>query len=141
MQRARTARADSALHIDHRLDAWQMHRQLAPVGPTSGGAHFAFGRIVLLARGLIRCRCLLSILQRKLELVLQQALRPPAEAMTLELANDLAQPLTLELFGDQHRLEQAGVIRQGIGLRAHQRSGSQTLTACDRFAPAGSPPA
>lgn len=40
---------------------------------------------------MIRCRCLLGVLQRKLKLVLGQALGPPTKAMTLELANDLAQ--------------------------------------------------
>jgi hypothetical protein len=34
-----------------------------------------------------------------------QALGPPPEAMTLELPNDLAQPLALDPLGDQHRLE------------------------------------
>jgi hypothetical protein len=44
--------------------------------------------------------------------------------MTLELPDDLAQPIALQPLGDQHRLEQAGVVRQGIGLHAHQRSES-----------------
>ena len=39
--------------------------------------------------------------------------------MTLELPNDLAQPLALDPLGDQHRLEQAGIVGQGIGLHAH----------------------
>jgi hypothetical protein len=55
--------------------------------------------------------------------------------MTLELANDLAQPLALEPLGDHYRLEQGGVVGQGVGLRAHHDSGSRTLIACDRFAP------
>ena len=95
MQRTRTAWADGVLHIDHRLDARQTRRQPAAVDPAPGSAHFALGGIVLLGRGLIRCRCLLGVLQCKLELVLGQALGPPTEAMALELANDLAQPLAL----------------------------------------------
>lgn len=46
MHQAPTARADGALHIDHRLDARPMRRQLAAVDPTPGGAHFALGRSV-----------------------------------------------------------------------------------------------
>src|SRR5258707_6215908 len=53
--------------------------------------------------------------------------------MTLELPNDLAQPLALDPLGDQHRLEQAGIVRQGIGLHAHERSESQPLATCERF--------
>jgi len=56
MHPARTARADGALHIDHRLNARQMRRQLAAVAPPADGAHLALGGIVLLGHGLIRCR-------------------------------------------------------------------------------------
>lgn len=54
--------------------------------------------------------------------------------MTLELANDLAQPLALQPLGDHYRLEQAGGVGQGIGRCVHHDSGSQTFAACDRFA-------
>jgi hypothetical protein len=43
------------------------------------------------------------------------------------------QPLALDPLGNQHRLEQASIVRQGIGLHAHQRSESQPLTTCERF--------
>ena len=101
--------------IDHRLDPRQVRRQRAAVGPAPGGARFALGRALLLGRGLARRRFLLGLLQRKLKLILGQALGPPAEAMTLELPDDLAQPLALQPLGDQHRLEQAGIVGQGIG--------------------------
>ena len=58
-----------------------MRRQLAAVGPPAGGAYLTFGGVLLLGRDLVRCRFLFGVLQRKLQLVLRQALRPSAEAM------------------------------------------------------------
>jgi hypothetical protein len=133
MQRPRAARADHALDVDHRLDPRQMRRQLAAVDPTSRRSHLALGWILLLGRGLARRCFLLGILQRKLKLILGQALGPAPEAMTLELPDDLAQPIALHPLGDQHRLEQARIVRQGIGLHTHPRSESQPLTSCERF--------
>jgi hypothetical protein len=40
--------------------------------------------------------------------------------MTLELPNDLAQPLALDPLGDQHRLEQAGIVGKGVRGRDHK---------------------
>ena len=92
MQHRRTARADGARHIDHRLDPRQVRRQLAAVGPTSRRTRLALGWMLLLRRGLARRRFLLGILQRKLKLILGQALGPPPEAMTLELPDDRIPP-------------------------------------------------
>ena len=83
--------------------------------PTPGGAHLALGGSPLLGGGLVGGRRLLGILERKLQLIVGQALGPPAEAMTLELPDDLAQPLALRPLGDQHRLEQGGIVGQGSG--------------------------
>ncbi len=57
---------------------WTSVAQLAAVGPPAGGAHLALGWVLLLRLDLARCRCLLSVLQRKLKLVLRQlyACRP-----------------------------------------------------------------
>ena len=95
VQCPRTARTDGARHIDHRLDPRQVCRQRAAVGPAPGSARLALGWVLLLGLGLARRRFLLGIFQRKLKLILGQALGPPPEAMTLELPDDLAQPLAL----------------------------------------------
>jgi hypothetical protein len=75
---------------------------------------------LLLALGLT-CRLdLLGLLQRQLELLLGQALGPATEAMTLELRDDLTQPLALCPLGEQHRLEHAGIVGKGVGGGRHE---------------------
>jgi hypothetical protein len=112
-----------------------VRRQCAAIDPPPRRADLAFGGIGLLGRSLSRSSLLLGILQRQLQLVFGQTLGPTAEAMTLKLPEDLTRPLALEPLGDQHRLEQAGVIGQGVSLRTHRHRGSQTRAARDRFAP------
>lgn len=124
VQCPRAARAHHARYIDHHLDAWQVRRQRAAVGPTSCCTRLALGWVLLLRRRLARRRFLLGILQRKLQLIFGQALGPPPEAMTLELPDDLAQPLALDPLGDQHRLEQAGIVGKSISRRDHPASES-----------------
>jgi len=58
-----------------------VRRQLAAVGPTSRRTRLALGWMLLLRRGLARRRFLLGILQRKLKLILGQALGPPPDAV------------------------------------------------------------
>lgn len=128
-----TARAYRARHIDHHLDARQVRRQSATIGPTPGGAGLALGRIVLLRSSLTRRRFLLGIFQRQLQLILRQALGPPPEAMSLELPDDLAQPLALDPLGDHHRLEQAGIVGKSVSGRGHNASESQPPATCERF--------
>jgi hypothetical protein len=53
--------------------------------------------------------------------------------MTLELPDDLAQPLALEPLGDQHRPEQASIVGKSVSARDHKASESQPLTTCERF--------
>ena len=86
-----------------------MGRQGAPVCPAPGGARFALGRCRLLALGLAGRLDLFGLLQAQLELFLGQGLGPAAKAMTLQLLDDLAQPLALRPLGQHHRLEQVGI--------------------------------
>ena len=50
---------------------------------------------------------LLNVLQSQLELFLWQGFSPPPEPMSLQLLDDLAQPLAFRPLGQQHRLERA----------------------------------
>jgi hypothetical protein len=60
------------------------------------------------------CLDLLCLLESELQLIHRQAFGTPSEAVTLELLDDLAQPIALGTLGQQHRLEQIGIIRQGF---------------------------
>jgi len=63
---------------------------------------------------------LLGLLQPQEKLVLGQALGPAPEAVTLQLLDDLAEPVALCTLGQEHRLEQAGVVRKRLCRRAHE---------------------
>jgi hypothetical protein len=96
-----------------------MGRQGASVGSAPGSAG-ALGRCCLLALGEIRRLDLLGLLQTQKKLILGQTLGSAAEPMTLQLLDDLAQPLTLGTLGQHHRLEQARVVRKRLRGRAHE---------------------
>jgi hypothetical protein len=119
VQRSGAAGADHARHIDQRFNPRQMGRQCAPVRPAPGDARFALGRCRLLALGLAGRLDLFGLLQAQLELFLGQGLGPAAKAMTLQLLDDLAQPLALRPLGQHHRLEQVGIVWQDFGDAPH----------------------
>ena len=95
-----------------------MRRQRAPVRPAlcdPGGLlrrHRALG-----CREAIRLD-LLGLLEPEEKLILGQRLGATAEPVTLQLPDDLAQALALGAFRRQHRLQQAGIVREGLR-RAH----------------------
>ena len=140
MQCPRAARADRARHIDHRLDPWQMGRQRPAVGAALGGAPFPFGRKLLLALGMTGCFDLLGLLESELQLIHRQAFGAPSKAVTLELLDDLAQAIALGTLGQQHRLEQIGIVGQGIRWRSSHTRGNHNcrelatvFKGCERF--------
>jgi hypothetical protein len=55
---------------------------------------------------------LLDFFQGQKELLLRQGLGPAAEAVALQFLDDLPQPLALGALGQEHRLEQVGIIGQ-----------------------------
>jgi len=92
-------------------------RQGAPVRPSPGGASFTPVRLVLFGLRLAGGLDLLGLLQPELQLLLGQALGPPPKAIPLQLRDDLAQPFAFRALGQQHRLEQVGVVGEGFGAR------------------------
>ena len=76
---------------------------------------------------------LLDVLQSQLELFLRQGFSPPPEPMSLQLLDDLTQPLAFRPLGQQHRLEQVGIVRQGFGGAPHQASESRRRSSGDGF--------
>jgi hypothetical protein len=66
-------------------------------------------------------------------LILGQALGTSPEAVTLQLLDDMAQPIALGTLGQQHRLELVGIVRQGFAGLRHKAMESQSPGTCDRF--------
>ena len=95
MQRVAAARAGVVLDVDHHLDARQMRRQRSAVHAALGGTARPLGRIGCFTLGLAACRDLLDLFEPEQQLIFGQRLGAPAEAMALQLLDDLAQPLVL----------------------------------------------
>ena len=110
-----------------------MSRQSAAVRPAPGSTQLPLGRRLLLGRGLFGGLDLLGLLQPELQLLLRQALGPAPEAMPLQFLDDLAQSLAFYPLGQQHRLEQVGVIGEGRGGAPHTVSESCRQSVRDGF--------
>ncbi len=67
------------------------------------GVGGALGRRRCLAPGLAGGDDLVGLFEREQQLIFRQRLGPAAEAVALQLLDDLAQPLVLVTLGDQHR--------------------------------------
>lgn len=121
VQLAGTARADVALDIDHGLDPRQMGGQRAAVRTAPGDPFGLLGRRLLLGRGEADGLDLLGLFQRQQKLILRQGLGPAAEAVSLQLLDDLAQALDLRFPRDQHRLKRLGVTGKLWRERGHDQ--------------------
>ncbi|MFK4492347.1 hypothetical protein ABIA45_007425 [Bradyrhizobium sp. USDA 336] len=76
----------------------------------------------------------MDVLETEQHLLLGKRLCLPAKAMTLQLLDDLAQPLALVPLGKQHRLQRLGIIRKVIAhrqIRAYSRLPDDVLDAPD----------
>ena len=118
VQRAGATGADPALDVDHALDPRQMSRQGAAVGPALRDPGGLLQRHRIFSPSEAIRLDLLGFLQPEEKLVLRQALGTTAEAMTLQLPDDLAQAFALGTLRRQHGLEQAGIVRERL-CRAH----------------------
>jgi hypothetical protein len=96
-----------------------MDRQGAAVHPALHNRRGALGRRGLLRREGGRLD-LLGFLQPEEKLVDRKGLSTTAEAVTLQLLDDLAKAIALGTLRDQHGLEEAGVIRKRLQRRAHE---------------------
>ena len=75
------------------------------------------------------CYDLLDVFQTQQHLLLGQRLRPAAKAMSLQLLDDLTQPLALAPLGKQHRFQRLEIVRQGVA--RHQQIRSYSPELCD----------
>ena len=96
-----------------------MGRQSAAIRATLGSARLSLGRNLLLGLGMACCFDLFRLLESEVQLILGQALGTASEAVTLQLLDDLAQPIALGTLGKQHRLELIRIVRQGCGGLRH----------------------
>ena len=130
MQRVAAARAGVVLDIDHHLDARQMRRKRSPVHAALGGPACPLGRIGRFNLGLVARRSLLDVFEPEQHLIFGQRLGTPAKAMTLQLLDDLTQPIVLRPLRNQHRLQRAGIV--GKCIRRDRHGGSRSCVALRR---------
>src|SRR6266576_1871216 len=78
------------------------------------------GTLVLV--GLVGGCDLFDIFQAQQHLLLGQRLRPAAKSVSLQLLDDLTQPLALVPLGKQHRLQRLDIVREVIARHQCSRS-------------------
>jgi hypothetical protein len=120
MKRITAARAGMVIDINHDLDARQMRRKRSPVHAALGRPLGPFRRIGRFSFGLAARRNLLHLLQAEQHLIFGERLRATTEAMTLQLFDDLAEPIILRPLRNQHRLQRAGIVRERIRRDCHE---------------------
>ena len=114
MQFALATGASLVVDVGDDFDPRQMRRQRSTVDPAVVSPGSPFGGSRLVCCRLITCRRLLDVFQAQQHLVFGQRFRPAAEAMALQLLDDLAQPFALAPFGQQHRFQRLEIVRQCI---------------------------
>ena len=112
--------AGAVVDVDHPFDARQVGRQGAAVGAALPGAGRAGRCIGGVGLGKALSLDLLGLLQAQEQLVDGQALGTPSEAVTLQLPDDLVQPVNLGLARRHHRLQGGGIIGQARARFAHE---------------------
>jgi len=119
VKRPFAARAGLVLDVDDRLDARQMLRQGAAVGAPFARPFHARGR--RLRFGLCRRLrvALLDVFERKQQLIVREALGAAAEAVTLQVLDDLNEPFCALALGDQHRLQRLWIVGKRLGGLRH----------------------
>lgn len=120
MQLAFATRAELVGDVDHLLDARQVSGQRATVSAALASPGITLRRVCRFLAGEALRLHLFGLLQSEEQLVLRQALGPPAEAMALQLLDDLAQPLVLRALGQKHRLERMRIVGKDRGLVGHE---------------------
>ena len=124
MQFAAAARAGLALDVDDRLDPRQMRRQRAAVGAALARGLRAHRRRLGLGLGRRLGFALLDLFQSQQQLIGRQRLGAAAEAVALQLLDDLDQPFGPDALGDQHRLQRFGIVGKRLGGQRHACEGT-----------------
>jgi len=106
--------------VDDPLDARQVHRQRSTIGAALPGVGFALRRAAGFVAGDAFGLDLLGLLEAQQQLVDRQRLGPAAEAVALQLLDDLAQPIDLGLARRQHGLQGGWIIRKHRDRFAHE---------------------
>src|SRR6185312_4332600 len=110
MQCIAATRTAMILNVDYDLDARQMGGKRSTVHPALGASIGPRDRIGDLGLGLCARCTLLDVLKPEQHLIFRQALGTSAKPVTLQLLDDLTQPIVLRPLGDQHRLERVSII-------------------------------
>jgi hypothetical protein len=129
VQLALAAGAGPAVDIDDDLDPWQMRRQRAAVGASLLGPRGSLSRSRLICYRRIARRHLFDVFETEQHLVFGQRLGPAAKTVPLHFLDDLAQPLTLALLGEQHRFQRLEIVGQCVAW--HDRIRSYSRAICD----------
>src|SRR5271154_6117748 len=101
-----------------------MCRKRSAIDAAPGGTMSPLDRSGCFTFGLAARRHLFDVFEPKQQLVLGQCLGAAAEAMTLQLLDDLFQPLGTSSFGQQHRLQRTGIVGKSIDRHVAIRSWS-----------------
>ena len=120
MQLAPAARAGLVMDVDDLLDARQVRGQRSAIGAPLPDPVGVLDWISRLLAGEALGLDLLGLLEPQQQLIDWQALGPAAEAMTLELLDDLAQPLVLGALLREHRPKRDRIADQWVGCVVHE---------------------
>ena len=127
--------------VDDLLDARQVRRKRPAVSAALPGPLDVLARIGRFLTGEALGLDLLSLLEAQQQLVDRQAFGPAAEAMTLQLLDDLTQPLVLGALLRQHRPKRDRIADQWVGCVAHEADSimdySGLLALIDQLAATG----
>ncbi len=129
VQLALAAGAGLVIDVDDDLDPWQMRRQRAAIGASLLGPRGSFGRNRLICYRRIARRRLLDVFKAEQHLIFGQRLGPAAKTVPLQFPDDLAQPLTLALLGEQHRFQRLEIVGQCVA--GHDQIRSDSAAFCD----------
>ena len=119
------------LDVEDRLDARQVRRQRAAVGPAFGSPGPAPFRCALFFCFLAGGLDLLGFLEPEKQLVFGQALGSASKAVALQFLDDLAQPRVLGLMRQHHRLQRVRIVGKLVGRDRHDAS-DHSIFAADR---------
>ena len=113
------ARAGLVLDVDERLETRRMRRQGAAVRASfSRAVRSCDRRPGFRLRGRRRL-ALLGLLERQQQLVFRQALGAAAEAVTLQVLDDLNESFGALTLGDQHRLQRFRIVGERLDRLRH----------------------
>jgi hypothetical protein len=115
MHRRGAAGAIGIVGLDRHVDARQMERKRTAIDAALRGPHACCRRVLLVVFGFLGGDGLLDIFERQKQLIGIELLRAPAKLRTLQLPEQMAQPIELGerpvTFGDRgiafgaHRLQ------------------------------------